>query len=97
MFYQNRYRLPWFYSLFKCLLKSCKNNYTLKSVRIISSPSGAGTKRGIHNCLKRECNEFMITALKEFVLTQNINSLTINDSKSSCDCLLKYQLQKNFI
>ncbi len=97
LFYQNRYRPPWFYSLFKCLLKTCKNNDILKSVRIISSPSGAGTKRGIHNCLKRECNEFMITALKEFVLTQNINSLTINDSHTSCDCLLKYQLQKNFI
>ncbi len=97
LFYQNRYRPPWFYSLFKCLLKTCKNNDILKSVRIISSPSGAGTKRGIHNCLKRDCNEFMITTLKEFVLTQNINSLVINDSNSSCDCLLKYQLQKNFI
>ena len=97
LFYQKRYRPPWFYSLFKCLLKVCKNTDILNSVRIISSPSGAGTKRGIHNCLKRECNEFTITALKEFVLTQNINALIKNDSNFSCDCLLKYQLQKNFI
>ena len=97
LFYQNRYRPPWFYSLFKCLLKVCKDNDILNSVRIISSPSGAGTKRGIHNCLKRECNEFMIKALKEFVLTQNINALIRNDSNFSCDCLLKYQLRKNFI
>lgn len=97
LFYQNRYRPPWFYSLFKCLLKACKDNDILNSVRIISSPSGAGTKRGIHNCLKRDCNEFMINALEEFVLTQNINSLIKNDSNFSCDCLLKYQLQKNFI
>ncbi len=75
LFYQKRYRPPWFYSLFKCLLKAFKNNDILNSVRIISSPSGAGTKRGIHNCLKRGCNEFMIKALKEFVLTQNINAL----------------------
>jgi radical SAM enzyme (TIGR01210 family) len=97
LFYQKRYRPPWFYSLFKSLLKACKDNDILKSVRIISSPSGAGTKRGIHNCLKRECNEFMIKALKEFVLTQNINFLIIKNSEYSCDCLLKYHLQKNFI
>ncbi len=97
LFYQKRYRPPWFYSLFKCLLKAFKNNDILNSVRIISSPSGAGTKRGIHNCLKRGCNEFMIKALKEFVLTQNINALIKDDSKLPCDCLLKYQLQKNFI
>ncbi|GAF72220.1 unnamed protein product, partial [marine sediment metagenome] len=88
---------PWFYSLFKSLLKACKDNDILKSVRIISSPSGAGTKRGIHNCLKRECNEFMSKALKEFVLTQNINFLITKDSEYSCDCLLKYHLQKFFI
>jgi len=97
LFYQNRYRPPWFYSLFKCLLKACRDNDILNSVRIISSPSGAGTKRGIHNCLKRDCNEISIRALKEFVLTQNINVLINKDSNFSCDCLLKYQLQKNFI
>ena len=96
LFYQNRYRPPWFYSLFKCLINTCKSSEILNSVRIISSPSGAGTKRGIHNCLKRECNEPMSKALKEFVLTQNIDCLINNYSNISCDCLLKYQLQKNF-
>ena len=97
LFYQNRYRPPWFYSLFKCLLMACKDNKILNSMRIISSPSGAGTKKGIHNCLKRECNEIMSKTLEEFVLTQNVNCLIKNDSNFSCDCLLKYQLQKNFI
>jgi radical SAM enzyme (TIGR01210 family) len=96
LFYQNRYRPPWFYSLFKCLIKTCKNNDILNNVRIISSPSGAGTKRGIHNCLKRDCNEFMIDALRKFVLTQNIDYLINDNFNFSCDCLLKYQLQKNF-
>jgi radical SAM enzyme (TIGR01210 family) len=97
LYYQKRYRPPWFYSLFKCLIKACKENDNLNSVRIISSPSGAGTKKGIHNCLKRECNEFMSKNLEEFVLTQNINCLIRQESDFSCDCLLKYQLQKNFI
>jgi radical SAM enzyme (TIGR01210 family) len=95
LFYQNRYRPPWFYSLFKCLIKACKDNNLLNSLRIISSPSGAGTKKGIHNCLK--CNDLMKKTLEEFVLTQDVNCLIKNNSNSSCDCLLKYQLQKNFI
>jgi len=97
LFYQKRYRPPWFYSLFKSLLKACKDSDILNSVRIISSPSGAGTKRGIHNCLNRDCNELMIKTLKEFVLTQDINLLVTKDLESSCDCLLKYHLQKYFI
>ncbi len=97
LWYQNRYRTPWFYSLFKCIIKACKDNTILDSVRIISSPSGAGSKRGIHNCLKRECNEFMINSLKEFVISQNINCLVKKDDSYSCGCLIKYQLQKNFI
>ncbi|MHA1509973.1 MAG: archaeosine biosynthesis radical SAM protein RaSEA, partial [Promethearchaeota archaeon] len=97
LFYQKRYRPPWFYSLFKCIVKACQNREILKEVRIISSPSGAGSKRGIHNCLKRECNEFMINSLRNFVLTQDINHLIRSDKDYSCDCLIKYQLQKRFI
>ena len=97
LFYQNRYRPPWFYSLFKCLIKACKDEDILKSVRIISSPSGAGTKKGIHNCLKRECNTLMSKKLEEFVLTQDVNCLIKIKSEVPCNCLLKYQLQKYFI
>ena len=83
--------------LFKCIIRACKDNTILESIRIISSPSGAGTKRGIHNCLKRDCNQFMVKSLKEFVLSQNIDYLIKKDDSFSCDCLIKYQLQKNFI
>ncbi|MFX0075983.1 MAG: archaeosine biosynthesis radical SAM protein RaSEA [Candidatus Hermodarchaeota archaeon] len=96
LYYQKRYRPPWFYSLFKCLIKAYKENDGLNSVRIISSPSGAGTKKGIHNCLNRECNELMSNKLEEFVLTQDVNCLIKKNSEISCNCLLKYQLQKNF-
>jgi len=97
LFYQKRYRPPWFYSLFKCIVKACHERDILKEVRIISSPSGAGSKRGIHNCLKRECNEFMIKSLRNFVLTQDINHLIRGDKDYSCDCLVRYHLQKRYI
>lgn len=91
---QNRYRPPWFYSLFKCLELAIKQD-DLKAVRILSTPSGAGTIRGIHNCLKRECNENMLNILKNFVLTQDIT--TLNKQNYQCDCIKEYQLKKNFI
>ncbi|MFX1302334.1 MAG: archaeosine biosynthesis radical SAM protein RaSEA [Promethearchaeota archaeon] len=93
LWFQNRYRPPWFYSLFKCLKKSITQE-NLKYVRILSDPSGAGTKRGIHNCLKRECENSAKRTLKDFVLTQNLKELDQNEHE--CDCRKKYQLQKNF-
>lgn len=97
LWYQKRYRPPWFYSLIKCLLSAYKQIKNINSVRIISDPSGAGTKRGIHNCLKRDCNEKMIKALNSFVLTQDINYLKDVNETSVCNCRLKYHLQKNYI
>ncbi len=98
LFYQKRYRPPWFYSLFKCIVKACHERDILKEVRIISSPSGAGSKRGIHNtCKKKECNQNMVKSLRNFVLTQDINHLIRSDKDYSCDCLVKYQLQKRYI
>jgi radical SAM enzyme (TIGR01210 family) len=93
LWYQNRYRPPWFYSLINCLKKSL-NQKDLNNTRILCDPSGAGTKRGIHNCLKRECNEYMKTILKKFVLNQDLNIL--KGIKDQCDCKILYQLQKDF-
>ena len=94
LWYQNRYRPPWFYSLFKCIIKACKDNSILDSVRIISSPSGAGSKRGIHNCLKRDCNENMKKILNKFVLNQDLNEL--NEKYYDCDCHAQYLYKKNY-
>ena len=93
LWYQNRYRLPWFYSLIKCLRNSITEE-NIKKVRILSSPSGAGTKRGIHNCKKRECNETMIKSLKDFVLNQDLKFLS--PSSHECDCKIKYQIQRHY-
>ena len=91
---QNRYRPPWFYSLFKCLKIAIKQE-DLGEIRFLSTPSGAGTRRGIHNCLNRECNENMLNILNNFVITQDIKALSKQDYV--CDCIKEYQLKKNFI
>ena len=92
LWYQNRYRPPWFYSLFKCL-KMALNQEDLNNTRVLSDPSGAGSKRGIHNCLKRECNENMMNILRNFVQKQKINELNQNTHKCSCKQKYKYQLK----
>ena len=93
LWYQNKYRPPWFYSLFKVLKKSLTQN-DLTKVRVISDPSGAGTKRGIHNCLKRECEKAAHNNLQQFVFSQELASL--ENFEFECDCKRKYQLQKHF-
>lgn len=96
LWYQNRYRPPWFYSLFECLKKALSADI-LKRTRILSDPSGAGTKRGIHNCLRRECNEKMITLLRNFVLSQNLNDLYKIDQIDECECKITYFLQRELM
>ena len=93
LWYRNKYRPPWFYSLFK-VLKKAMNQNDLNKIRLLSDPSGTGTKRGIHNCLKRECNAEAKQALKSFVLTQDLSVLDQLENK--CDCKRDYQFQKLF-
>ncbi|MFX0141471.1 MAG: archaeosine biosynthesis radical SAM protein RaSEA [Candidatus Hodarchaeota archaeon] len=93
LWFQNRYRPPWFYSLFKCLKKSLTQE-SLKNVRLVSDPSGAGTKRGIHNCLERECENSAKKKLKSFVFSQNLREL--KHKGYECTCKIKYILQKNY-
>lgn len=95
LWYQKRYRPPWFYSLIKALKKILLSIDDSVSIRIISDPSGAGTKRGIHNCLNRECNEQMLFILRNFVLTQDPEELLID--LPQCECKLEYRLKKLFI
>ncbi|MFX1315969.1 MAG: archaeosine biosynthesis radical SAM protein RaSEA [Promethearchaeota archaeon] len=93
LWFQNRYRPPWYYSLFKSLSKALSQK-DLKTVRILSDPSGAGTKRGIHNCLKRECEFYAKETLRKFVLNQELSIL--NQEAFDCNCKKIYQLQKSY-
>lgn len=92
LWYQNRYRPPWYYSLFRCLRKAFKEG-SLKT-RILCDPSGAGSKRGIHNCLRNECNDNMFQRLKDFVLSQD--SKYLEPSEEECLCKKQYELELNF-
>lgn len=93
LWFQKRYRPPWYYSLFKCLKRSL-NQEDLKTVRFLSDPSGAGTKRGIHNCLKRECESSARETLRKFVLTQDLKEL--DKQTFECNCKKKYKMQKSY-
>ena len=93
LWFQNRYRPPWFYSLFKCLKKAITQD-NLNYIRILSDPSGAGTKRGIHNCLKKECENSARDRLQNFVFTQNLSEL--DRIENECNCKKRYQLTKNY-
>lgn len=93
LYLQNRYRPPWYYSLFKVLKKSLDKN-KLNHTRILSDPSGASTKRGIHNCLKRECEKSSLNKLREFVLSQDVNVL--DEPEYECECKRLYQFEKLF-
>ena len=49
--FRGHYRLPWYYSLEE-VFTQCLQLTRENGVRLMSTPSGAGTRRGIHNCKK---------------------------------------------
>jgi radical SAM enzyme (TIGR01210 family) len=70
------YRPPWIWSLFEVLrLRS-----ELSDVRLFSSPSGAGTQRGVHNC--PSCDRRLLDALERFNFEQDVSLLEGHD----CQC-----------
>ncbi len=93
---QNRYHVPSFYSLFKSLKRGIKTQDKLKNTRVVCDPSGAGSRRGIHSCSKKECNIRMKDFLKNFVLSQDIIYLKKLEEEEHCPCKLNYQIQKMF-
>ncbi len=93
LWYNKRYRPPWFYSLFTCFQEALQD--TSMDMRILCEPSGAGTERGIHNCHRSQCNENMSEKLKNFVLSQDLAILT-QKSANECVCKKKYELKLSF-
>lgn len=70
------YRPPWIWSLFEVL----KMRSVVSGVRIFSSPSGAGTPRGVHNC--PDCDRRLLDALEKFNFEQDASLL----DKHDCHC-----------
>jgi radical SAM enzyme (TIGR01210 family) len=70
------YRTPWLWSVVEVLRQSHK----LKGVRLMSSPTAGGTKKGAFNCGK--CDKEVLQAIEKFSLTQDISYLDAPD----CEC-----------
>jgi len=78
------YRPPWFWTLKTVLLKIWtqvnKQKLAEKVDRILSDPSGAGTRRGIHNCSK--CNKDFNRSIRNYSVNQDHTIL----NKITCSC-----------
>jgi radical SAM enzyme (TIGR01210 family) len=70
------YRPPWIWSLIE-VMKRCAGNV---NARLMSSPSGGGTQRGVHNC--GTCDVPALGAVESFSFSQNIKDV----ESISCDC-----------
>lgn len=70
------YRPPWIWSLMKVM----EEGWTEGGPRIMSSPSGGGTARGVHNC--GSCDQELLKAIERFSFNQDVGELQGHD----CDC-----------
>lgn len=76
--WRNReFRPPWLWSVVEVL----KQSSNLGNVRIMSSPTAGGTKRGAHNC--GVCDKKILKNIEDFSLTQNPSIL------ENLDCVCK--------
>jgi len=78
LYEKNQYRPPWLWSLFY-LCKEIKMQFP--KLRVICDIVAGGTERGAHNC--GSCDKDLLNILKEFTLTQNIDTLK-QDVQCSC-------------
>ena len=70
------YRPPWIWSLIE-VMRRCSGSVR---ARLMSSPSGGGTQRGVHNC--GTCDDNALRAAERFSFSQNIKDLDVD----SCVC-----------
>lgn len=63
------YRPPWLWSLVEVLRRGREES----SCRIMSSPSGGGTARGVHNCDR--CDRKILEAVQRFSFSQDLRDL----------------------
>ena len=78
---RGEYRPPWIWSLIE-VIKRCTGTV---DCRLMSSPSGGGSLRGVHNC--GDCDRKALDAIEKFSFTQNLNDL-----KVECDCLKRWNV-----
>ena len=84
---RGEFRSPWIWSLIEVMKRL---SGTVNS-RIMSSPSGGGSQRGVHNC--GECDRAVLDAIESFSFTQDIRDLDVTckctdpkDLEVQCEC-----------
>lgn len=77
---RGEFRSPWIWSLIEVMNRLSGT----VNARLISSPSGGGSQRGIHNC--GECDRIMLDAIEKFSITQDIKDLHV-----SCKCKKEWE------
>jgi len=73
-------RAPWIWSLIEVFERTSGK----VNARLMSSPSGGGTSRGVHNC--GECDKAVLDGIEKFSFSQNIDDLKIK-----CKCKKDWQ------
>lgn len=81
LWHRGDYRPPWLFSLVEVL----KAGKALTEKRVFSSPSGAGSLRGVHNCEK--CDASFIEAVKRHSFSQDVKEFENLD----CECRGRWQ------
>mgnify|MGYP000882020693 FL=1 len=69
------YRSPWIWSLVYVIARAAP----ITKARIMSSPSGGGTQRGVHNC--GVCDRKVLDTIHKFSITQDLGCMDAH-----CEC-----------
>ncbi len=77
---RGEFRSPWIWSLIEVMIRL---NGKVTS-RLMTSPSGGGAQRGVHNC--GECDQIALAALEKFSYSQDIKDLVV-----TCSCKAKWE------
>ncbi len=83
LFKRGEYRPPWLWSVVE-VVRRVKERV---EIPVVCSPSGAGTRRGAHNCGK--CDPSVINALRRFSSTQELSHLEGLD----CSCRRRWETE----
>lgn len=80
---RGEFRSPWIWSLIEVFKQLSGTVHS----RLMSSPSGGGAMRGVHNC--GSCDQKALDAVEKFSYSQDVKDLDI-----SCDCKSKWESYK---
>lgn len=77
---RGEFRSPWIWSLIE-VLRTLSGTV---SARLMSSPSGGGSQRGVHNCGR--CDQAALDAVERFSFSQDPRDLEV-----SCECQISWK------